>query len=74
MLTEKQIIAIQNMSFEDASQTFDELVERLGLVSQSEYMEAMGIKYNQSYINELMRLGKIPHKKIGKFRFPMINT
>jgi len=73
-LTEKQVKNIHNLSFTDASQVFDELIERLGIVSQSKYIKVTGYDKSRQMLRLDMISGKISFKEIGKIRFPIINS
>ena len=72
-ITDIQRNNIQKLSFTDASEAFDELVERLGIVSQQDYIIITAYEKTRQNLRLDMISGEIPSKKIGKIRFPMIN-
>ena len=74
MITEKQLNNIHKLSFTDASKVLEELIEHLGIVSQSEYKEIMNYKKSRQMLRLEMNSGKIPSIKIGKTRYPIINN
>lgn len=72
-LTENQKTNIQKLSVEDCIEILDECKERLGLVSQIEYMQIMcWNKSRESLVNDI-KSGKIKHWKLGRVRYLIIN-
>ena len=65
---------IQNMSLDDSIYLINECIERLGLVSQAEYVKITGYKYSRQNLVEDLKKGKIKSIKIGRIRFPIINS
>ena len=73
ILTEKETKAIQKMSVEKTIEVLDACKERLGMVSQKEYIEIMKYPYSRQNLVLDMEKGKIKSWKIGKIRYPILN-
>lgn len=73
MLTEQKIKEIHQLSIDDAVQLLQELVERIGVVSQSDYVKIMDFKQSRTELNRKMDSKIIKNVKIGGIRFPIIN-
>ena len=72
-LTEKQKNNIHNLDSEETIEILYECIERLGVVSQVEYMKITAYPYSrQSLVND-MKTGKVKNVKIGGRRLPYIN-
>lgn len=74
MLTEQQVNNIHKLSDEDALQVLREIIEKLGIVSQVDYMSITGFNYTRTELNRRMDLGKIKYVKIGGVKYPLINV
>ena len=72
-ITENQRNNIHKLSFTDAIEVFNELIEHLGIVSQKEYVKIMGYTKTRQNLREDMIKGKIKSVKIGHTRYPVIN-
>jgi DNA invertase Pin-like site-specific DNA recombinase len=71
MLTNKQIHAIENLDYETIIQILDICIERLGIVSADEYIQATGIKRSTLYFK--MNEGSIKFIQISKHKLPILN-
>ena len=73
-LTEKQKFNIQQLSVDDCIEILDECKERLGIVSQVEYIKIINYPYSRENLVQDMKKGKIKYYEICGRRFPIINS
>ena len=72
MLTEKQKANINRLDAQTCIDIMHECAERLGLVDMQDYIDITGEKRRTIY--DRMESGKLLNFKIGKHKFPCINS
>lgn len=72
MLTENHKANINRLDAQTCIEIMHECAERLGMVDIETYMLALGVKRRTVY--EHIESGKVKSFKIGKHKFPCINT
>ena len=71
MLTDKQIINIQNLDADTCIEIMHECAERLGVVTVDQYADILCLKRRTVYAN--LEHGYIKHVVIAGKKFPCIN-
>jgi tRNA (Thr-GGU) A37 N-methylase len=72
-LTENQKANIQKLSINNCIEILDECKERLGLVSQIEYIKIVAYKHTRQNLNNDLKSGKIKNWLFCGIRYPIIN-
>lgn len=72
-LTSKQKRNIQNLDVETTIELLYECKERLGIVSQSEYVKIMDYQYSRQQLNNEMKSGKVKFINWCGVKHPYVN-